>query len=141
MWVRVRRHPDRDRLLNRTWEHCQVLEGVVLTVIVRRLLAGDQPEDLDGFLHPSHPRTRLDVEVREFLVEPATVLTGSSLTGDEGGSPTRQEVEAAPLISEQARVAQRGACEARRSDAEPVGGGRNRRIRVSESIGAWQKIE
>src|SRR5262245_35856382 len=58
--VRVRGHPDRNRLLNRPRENCDVVKAVVLAVIVDALARRSEPENLYRLFHAAHAATGLD---------------------------------------------------------------------------------
>jgi Transposase len=86
-------------------------------------------QQLSGFLlllHAAHPAGGLDPEMGKLLLEGTSTRLGLALTGYENGAPAGQEIETSPLVGQHQRIAQRGAGEARRSDAHASGAGGDR---------------
>src|SRR4029077_16668369 len=76
--------------------------------------------------HAAHPARGLDPEMGKLLLEGTAARLGFALTGDENGAPAGEEIETSPLVGKHQRIAQRGAGEARRSDAYASGAGGDR---------------
>ena len=62
----------------------------------------------------------------KLLREVTSAPPGLALTGYENGAPAGEEIETSPLVGKHQRIAQRGAGEARRSDAHASGAGSDR---------------
>src|SRR6201993_1672096 len=118
--------PDRNRLLNRTRQHSEVAEAPILSIVIDVLAGRGEPQYLDRLLHAAHPAGGLDPEMGKLLLQGTSARPGLALTGYENSAPAGEEIETSPLVGKHQRIAQRGAGEARRSDAHASGAGGDR---------------
>src|SRR5262249_61005271 len=117
---------DRDRLLNWSRQDRQIAEAIVFALVVDLLARGGEAHDFDRFLHSTHPALRLNSQRFELLVKQPAARLRLTFAGDEDGAAVGHEIEAAPLVREDQRIAQWGGSEASRPQLDPPGPRRER---------------
>ena len=120
---RVGGDPDGHRALHGAGLDRDVLEVVVLALVGDVVLACQQAQDLDRFLHTLHARLGGDAEGLELVLHVAAAGAGRAHAGGEDGASVTEHVERGPLVGEQQGGPERGAREAGGADFDALGVG------------------